>query len=101
MEMAVNLLMVIEIVIFLRRIMQVGFHKNKLRLLVACIILIYANLLCSYASSRAVSVILGNIVGNSIGIILLFDEVSIIKAYLKKEFATVYVGLLHIPFLFN
>ncbi|MBE5947520.1 MAG: GHKL domain-containing protein [Lachnospiraceae bacterium] len=99
MELIAHMLATIETIVFLHIIMRVSMHKNKSRLSVAWVILICADIYYTYASDRMLGLVLGNICGNTLGVVLLLDE-DISDGIIKKIFAAVYVRFLHIPIAF-
>ncbi len=97
MELIVNVLATLEIIVFLRKILQVEFSKSKVRLILGSIVLIGARLLYTYCPDENIAMVFGNLFGNMIGIVILLDE-TLIRGILKQQFAFIYVCFLYMPF---
>ena len=96
MEIIVNLLWSMENILFLWGIVQMRFHRNKIRVAIGIIIILMSRVCNVYCANVDFAMILGTIVGPTFGIVLLFEE-RFFKSIVKYWFAFFYSNFICLP----
>lgn len=96
MELIVNLLWSVESILFLWGIVRMRFSRSKTKVVIGLIIILMSRVCGVYFKDLNFAMILGTIVGPTLGTVLLFEE-SFFKSIIKYWFVFFYLDFIVLP----
>lgn len=93
----IYIIQAIEIVLFVKGIVRLEYHKNKGKLLVGALVLILGETIYAFCPDENIGMIVGMILLQTMGTVMLF-EARVSEGIGKYCFSSAYVSVLHMPF---